>query len=313
MKHIKTFELFDFFKKSKKAKKEETWQEKFERVWSVYQKLKNVEKVHLLDRPEIDIKDDNFSVALGLSPHLVFYRKNQRRGDLVVIDFDECDYSDPSSDKGVYKITDVDYDSCLKKAEVINNWLDELSEKETGKSYIDIDSSGDFELDEGELALDEVNYKLKEEVFKKFIGKTFEFEVDYHLCSSGSKNERIVDRQEFKIDDITIGFGGRFWAQLWTTDMFDRKSYLWIESDSNPNYVDMEKLKPFNRENVIRMIIENPEMNRKQKREFDKNKKYPMVISYLVSPSKYNTIEFIKTITELLSNLNDQIALKQKM
>ncbi len=314
MKYIKTFELFDFFKKSKKSNKEETWQEKFERVWSKYQKFKDIEKVGILDRPHVDIKDDEFSVSLGLSPHLCFYRKNQRRGDLVVIDFEECDYSNPSSDKGVYKITELEYNSYLKKVEVMNDWLDDLSEKETGKSDIDIDSSGEFELDEGELALDEANYKLKEEVFKEFIGETFEFEVEYHLWSSGSKNEKIVDRQDFKIDDITIGFGGgRFWAQIWTNDMFDMKSYLWIESDSNPNYIDFEKIKSFKRENVIRMNIESPEMSRKQQREADKNRKYPMVINYVVSPSKYNTIEFIKTITELLSKLNDQIALKQKM
>lgn len=123
------------------------------------------------------------------------------------------------------------------------------------------------------------------------------------------KNERVVDRQNFKIKDITVDFGGgRFWAQIWTMDMFDKESYIWVESDSNYNYVDLEKLKPWEMsDKSLKMDIQKKEMTRKQQRESDKNQKYPFVISYDVCPSKYDTIEFVKSIVELLGMMNHHI------
>ena len=127
---------------------------------------------------DVSIYDDNrFGVSIGLSPHLVFYKNNPRRNDgPEVIDFDVCDYSKPDSEKGVYKITEEEYNSCLKKAEEINDWLDKLSDETFNKSDISIE---DFEFDKSDLAIDDINFELKKQLFNKYINKEFEFEISY--------------------------------------------------------------------------------------------------------------------------------------
>ncbi len=304
MNYIKTYELFSFGKKSK------TWQEKFEEVYKFYLDNKNKEMLpHLL--PHADVNDDSFSIAQG-SKHIVVYGNTTGRHKMEVVDFEENDIYDAKSSKGVYPISQEEYDKYLIKCQEISDWLDDISEKEKGKSHSTIGEEGfELDFDEGDLALDELNDKLKSQLP---IGQELEFELSYHAWLSESKNTLIVERRKLKINDVKIGFGGnRFYAQVFTIDPFNQKAAMWIESDTSSEYHDLESLRwPYRDVELIRMSYIKPEMSRKEERESTKNRKYPWSFSYDITPSKYESIEFIKNITELLSQLNDQIKNRDK-
>lgn len=244
--NLKTFEgFFDFLKTKNKKEdhKSKTWKEKFDLIWNTYQKLKDEDKVDILSKPTVDVKEDSFSVALGLSPFLSFDKNHKRYGEMVVVDFDYFDTSNLDSREGVYVITQSEYDSYLKKAEIISDWLDELSEKETGKSGSSISDTGDLNLDidEGEFALSEFSEKVKSAIQ---LPKSLEFEISYHLWTSNSTNELITERFDFVINDLKFDHGGgRFWCELFTKDPFGDDAYMWIESDSSHEYFDFEKHK----------------------------------------------------------------------
>ncbi len=301
MNYIKTYELFNFGKGSKSK----TWQEKFDEIYKFYLDNKNKEMLpHLL--PHADVKDDSFSLSKG-TMHIVVYGNTKGNHKMEVVDFEEADYSNPKSSKGVYPISQVEYDKYLTKCQEISDWLDDISEKEKGKSHSTIGEEG-FELDfnEGDIALDELNDNVKKQLP---IGGELEFELSYHAWLSESSNTLIVERRKLKINDVRIGLGGgRFYAEVFTIDPFNQKAAMWIEADTSSEYHDLESIKwPYRDIELIRMSYIKPEMSRKEERESVKNRKYPWSFSYDITPSKYDSIEFVKNITELLSQLNDQI------
>ena len=301
-------EFFDFLKK------QDTWQNKFDNIYKIYQKNKTNYDLELLKRPHADIQDDNFSVALGLTNHLAFYADTGKGNhNLDVVDFDICEYDNPKSNKGVYKITQAEYDSYKKKCQEISDWLDDISEHEYNKSGTTIGSGEiDLDFDESDLAEDEINHELKKKVFNTLIGKEFEFEVSYHLWTSESSNANKVERYILPIKDINVKLGGgRFYAQVATTGPLGENCEIWLESDSNSDYYDLESNKFHEYDKIIRMDIKKKELSRKGQREEWKNKKYPFVISYVITPCKYDSTEFIKSITEVLSQLNDQLENKK--
>lgn len=71
---------------------------------------------------------------------------------------------------------------------------------------------------------------------------------------------------------------------------------MWLEPTTKAEYMDT-KFKKY--DEFIKMDIIKPELLRKQKK--DEVQKYPYTIWYEISPCKYDTIEFIKDMTELLS------------
>lgn len=302
MNYIKTYEFFKFGKKSK------TWQQKFDDIYKFYIDTKEKDILphlsHLL--PHADVKDDSFSISKG-SIHIVVYGNTTGNNKMEVVDFEEADYSNPKSDKGVYSISKEEYDKYLSKCQEISDWLDDISDKKKGKSQSTIGEEG-FELDfnEGDLALDELNDNLRKQLP---IGEELEFELSYHAWLSESKNTLIVERRKLKITDVKIGFGGgRFYAEAFTIDPFNKKACMWIESNTSSEYHDLESIKwPYRGIKLIRMDLVKPEMSRKEERESEKNRKYPYSFSYELTPSKYDSIEFIKNITELLSELNSQL------
>lgn len=306
--NLKTFEgFFDFLKTKNKKEyhKSKTWKEKFDLIWNTYQKIKDEDKVDILDRPSVDVKEGSFSVALGLSPFLSFAKNHKRYGEMVVVDFDYFDTSDLDSREGVYVITQSEYDSYLKRAEIMSDWLDELSEKETGKSGSSISDDGELNLDidEGEFELSEFSEKVKSALQ---LPKSLEFEISYHLWTSNSTNKLVIDRVEFVINDIKFDHGGgRFWCELFTKDPFGNDAYMWIESDSSHEYFDFEKHKwPYDRDKLIKVDLVKKEMTRKEEREYSKNKKFPYAIWYEVTPCKWESMEFIKEITSILKEMN---------
>jgi hypothetical protein len=308
MRYLKTYELFGFG-----SKKPKTWKEKFQDVIDYWNKIKNQKDLPFL-LPTVTISDDQYSVSIGWStPNLAFYGQNSKgRHKLEVVDFDEVDMSDLDSNKGSYKITIDEYNHYLKKTQEISDWLDDISEKKFGKSSTEVSDSGELHLDfnEGDIALEELNDKIKSEL--KIIGKKYEFEMSYHLWTSKSTNKLVVERRELIINDLKFDFGGRFWCQLFTIDPFGEKAQIWLESDSSSEYYDLESNKwPYDHDKIIDMSTIKKEMARKEEREYDKNRKFPYAFAYDITPSKYESIEMVKEITNILEMLNSQIKTKK--
>lgn len=300
--NLKTFELFGFGKKKSKS-----WQEKFDDIYNFYLKNKNTKNISVLEIPTADLEENRFSISQTLDNHIVFYGQTGFRHNWEVVDFSEADIYDQKSTKGVYKITPQEYEKYRIKAQEISDWLDERSEKETGKSDSSISDTGELKLDinEGEFALSELSEKVKSALQ---LPKSLEFEISYHLWTSNSTNELVVDRVEFVIDDLKFDHGGgRFWCEVFTKDPFGKDAYMWIESDSSHEYFDFEKHKwPYSnhKNELIKMDLVKKEMTRKEERESYRNRKFPYVISYEVTPSKWESMEFIKEITSLLNEMN---------
>jgi hypothetical protein len=306
MKHLRKFnELFGFG-----SKKPKTWKDKFQDIYNFYLKNKDKKDTRSFDLPTADVKDDSLSISKGFDNHLAFYGKttSDKNRHMEIVDFSECDYSDPKSTKGVYPITQAEWNEYKKKIQEISDWLDERSEKEFGKSGSSVSDDGNIDLDfnEADLALEEISDKVKSEL--KIIGKKYEFEMSYHLWTSNSTNKLIIERKELQINDLKFGFGGgRFWCQLFTKDPFDEKAEIWLESHSSSEYYDFESNKwPYHgdKNKIIRMSSVKREMTRKEEREFEKNRKYPYAFSYEITPCKWDSMELIKELTNILKQIN---------
>lgn len=305
MRYLKTYELFGFG-----SKKSKTWQQKFDDIYNFYLKNKDKKDISAMDIPHADVKENYFSISQRLDNHLVFYDQTGFNRNWELVDFSEADYADPKSTKGVYKITPEIYEEYKKKVQEISDWLDDRSEKSFGKSDSIISSDGDLNLDfdEADLAIEEINDKVKKEL--DIVGKEYEFEMSYHLWTSGSTNKLVVERRSLKINDLKIGFGGRFYCKLFTTDPFGQNAAMWLESDSSHEYFDFDEHKwPYSqhKDEIIRMSSIKKEMTRKEERESEKNRKYPYAFSYDVTPCKWESMEMIKEITSLLEQMNDSL------
>ena len=303
---MKYLEKFDFFYFGKNKKKD--WKDKFNDIYNFYLKNKN-NKVSILDKPQINISDDSFWVARG-KENLAFYGKNNKGNhNLELVDFTEADIYDYQSKEGVYSITEEEYNQYFKKVQEMSDWLDTLSDNEF-KSDKSVSKTGYLNLDnieqDPDLALIEKSDSLKSEL--KIINKEFEFELSYHIWTSLSTNELVVERRKLKITNLKVGFGGRFWCELFTIDPFNQKASIWLESDSSCEYYDLEENKwPYDSDKLIRMSSVKKEVTRKEERDYYKNIKYPYAFSYHITPSKYDTIEMVNNITKILEQMNSEI------
>ena len=303
MKWIKSYQLFEF------ASGQKTWKDKFNDIYTLYLKNKNKKDINILDLPNASVEDDTLSISMGLENHLAFYHKTGGNRNMYVVDFSEADY-DPKSKEGVYPITQDEYDEYKKKIQEISDWLDKRSEEEFGKSGSKVSDTGiDLDFDESDIALEEISDKVKSEL--KIIGKKYEFEMSYRLWTSNSTNKLVIERRDLPIKDLKFGFGGgRFWCQLFTLDPFDKDAEIWLESGSPSEYFDFEKHRwPYldHKGEIIRMSTLDKEMTRKEKRDFERNRKYPYAFSYEISPCKWESMELIKTITSILEEMNTRI------
>jgi Leucine-rich repeat (LRR) protein len=103
--------------------------------------------------------------------------------------------------------------------------------------------------------------------------------------------------------------GNRFYIQIESIGVFGEKTQIWLESDSNIKYFDLQKNKIPSLKDIIRMDVVKKDKTRKQERE--SKFKYPMTLSYEITPCKYDTIEFLKAMVEILISFNDQIKNKE--
>lgn len=280
--------LFDRFKKKEEEPK--NWQEKFDKIYNYFIsiKIKPSKKYHFFD---ININNDYFSVSFD-KIHLLFSKRNN---EYVIIDM---------QDKTEYIIDELLYNEYFKKSKEMSDFLDDKSEKEINKSSTTISDNGiKLGFDEGDLAIDELNYKIQDE-FDSFLDKEYEFELKYNLWDSKNSNEEIIERKLLKITNIKINFGGsRFYAELETKGILNEYCNIWLEGKKY-EYTDLSVF-PVKFKNIIMMNVTKEKLTRKNERE--KEDKYPSIISYTITPSKYNTIEFINNVTSLLEELNNNI------
>lgn len=287
MEHL--LEFFDFFKKSEK-----TWKDKLISIKKSFDIYKNdySKKIYL----ESNIQSNYFSLSIldgRINENLIFTKRSD-------------DYEVLIEYKDVVKITESDYKYAKDIAQEISDFLDEKSEKEFNISNTTINSDGSINFNELDIALDQLGYDLEDKIFNKYLNKSFEFEIKYYLWSEETKTEEIVERKNLKINDIKIGYtGDRFYINLHTKGVMNENCSIWIESDTKKEYTDLEKR--FSR--GIKMDIVKEPMSRKSQREYVR--KYPNIISYDVSPSKYDTIEFISDIVELLAILNKELKINK--
>lgn len=304
-------EFFDFFKKNEPAPEFKNWKDKVEYVYNKYKEIKSnpPKDYYFLEADvESDKFDINFMQFIGKSKvdiHLYFKNRN----GYEIVDFSEVDYDNMQSDKGHYKITKEEYDKYLPYAKEISEFLDSKSEKEYKKSGSFMDEDGDIHIDKSDLVIDELNYELEDKLFNKYIGKEYEFEIAYNLNKSKDQHEKVVERRNLKIGEIRVDYGGsRFYMTIQTKGPLGENCQIWLEGDTKSEYFDMntkfKSLKDF-----IKMNIIEPEKSRKQKRE--EVQKYPYTIWYEISPCKYDTIEFIREMTELLREMTEQAKEKE--
>lgn len=302
---IYILEFFDFLKKDKPKK---DWRSEFDKVYKYYNSIKDKpsRKFHYFN-VEVKSKDD-FYVAFDMI-HIGFSNRN---GQLEVTNYKEIDWDNfrgrtgEENEPGHYKdITQNEYNEYMKKTQEMSDFLDSKSENKFNKSGTTVSDDGiKLGFDESDTAMDEINFQLQKE-FDKYIDKEFEFEIQYHLWSEESKNEKITERVKLPILDIRIEFsGGRFYSEIETEGVQGEKCKLWLEGRKY-EYIDLESGKRHDYKQIIMVNKVEEELTRKQERE--KVTKYPYIISYKATPSKYDSIEFINMITELLEHLNDEI------
>jgi hypothetical protein len=292
--------ILEFFSFSKKTPKED-WRSKFDKVYKYYNsvKLKSSKGIHYFN--SVVRSKDSFDVVLD-SIHIGFSNRN---GKFEVIDFEDYSFGiEDKESKGKYYINEVDWNEYLMKTQEMSDFMDKDSEIMINKSGTIVSDDGiKLGFDESDTALAEINYQLQKE-FDKYIDKEFEFEIQYYLWSENNKNEVITERINLPILDIRIEFSDdRFYSEIETKGVQNEKCILWLE-DNKYKYVDLEGESP-DYDQLISMDKVKEKLTRKQER--DQVNKYPNITSYEVTPSKYNTIEFINTITEILQHLNEEL------
>jgi hypothetical protein len=305
MKHIKQFEAFDWLRK-KGSNDPKNWKGKFDYIYSVFLDKKKGKYPNY--KINVSVDEDNFSVSeldfnkkMSDQINLLFQKDN-----LIVTDFQDWDEDDPQNKKDDHKITKSEYDQYLKKAVEIDKWLDDQSDEEIDSKKSKVGDTGEVDLkfSEVDLLKDEVNDKLKE-YLNKYIGKSFEFELDYTLWTGASTNEKVNVRKNLRIDDIEFEFVGRLRVNVYTKDPFNNKKSVFTvyeEDLEKCEYYDFSKIKLPDFKKIFIMHVEDELENqgrRKEKYKW-KNRKYPYVFSYEMTPSKYNTIEFLKFLVEIL-------------
>jgi hypothetical protein len=311
MKYLRIFEEFNLFKRNEQSNKLD-WKGKFDQFYKTYQEQKQGKSKNI--KLTVDIKNDGFNLF-----ELDFKKKykdninlffNKRENKYDVADMSEVDMDNMKSDKGHYTISKEEYESYLKKIQEIDNWLNDEDDKLFNKSTSSIGDDGkiDLNVDEYDLAIDDINYKLKKELFKKYIGKSFEFEAGYSLWTSKHENKYVCERYMFPIVDIEfhVRSSTSFYFNIITKDPYGDKAVIWFEHDTKATeYVDLSNNPKDTYHTTLEMDTVGKELSRRQKQELEKNPKFPHAYSYKLSPSKYDSIEFMKELRDVLVLIMD--------
>jgi hypothetical protein len=303
MKYIKLFETFS---------KPTTWKEKFNYIYNNFQKLKSGKLKEYsisvtIDDDDFSVSDLDFTKTMSDQIHLSF-----NKDELFVTDFENWDEDDPKNKDIDTKITLSEYNDCLKKAKEMDEWLDENSEKEVNSNKSKVSSTGELSLnfDETDLELDKLNDYAKEKVFNDFIGKSFQFDFQYFQWTSSLSNDIHIETHSLKIDDIELIIrpGLRAHIDIHTKDPIQHKNSLIRVYDDDLDKCDQVELSEdkFTKNVFTLYMVEDMETgSRKQEKDKWKNMKYPHIFSYWITPSKYDTTEFLKMMVNIVTTIEN--------
>lgn len=308
MKHIKQYEsFFDLFKNKPIP---ENWKDVFNIVKSEFEKTKSGKKSSMIDTTDSKINGTlincvNYNGKFTIS--LVFSSKNN---EYLLSNYSTI--GKKSFDDFDILISEKEFNELKEFNEELSNYLDNESDKNINKSGTTIGSSGELELgfDEFDIELDNVNDMIKKKYLKKYIGKSYEFEISYNEWTGPGENEFKIERCDLKIEDIRTEISMDLKSFMTIPTKFQgKKCEIYFPSGRNPTaYIDLDKNRTANMSNYLSMDPKEKEgLTRKQIREEEKNKKYPRVTYYNLVPSKYDTIEFLKDLKELMTLIDDQL------
>jgi hypothetical protein len=293
MKYVKTFEIFGFGKKESPPK---DWKDLLIMVRKNFDNIKKTKR-------ERSISAD---VMLGGRFRIwCYYNKTS-----ISLVFNNEELLNNSSGKNFdfnfqkVEISNEEYMELKSLYDEIDEWLDKESDANFGNSKTIVSKDGDIELgfDEYDIHLDELNYALNKSVFSKYTGKKFEFEISYNILGEGRRF--VQERAELEIYDIKLEIaqqGGCFIDIK--TKFEDRNCNIYFPSTKNPTKYTELAPNSTNKDGALTMDPIPDEVTRKEK----KNQTLPNVIFYNIVPSKYNTIEFLKDLKEVMSQIDDQL------
>lgn len=303
MKNIKTFgeyskvyEIFGgLFGKGKKETPK-NWKDIFGFVKSEFEKVKRGDKKIKFDANEMSgfsriycHQLDKYGISLLFDEKTIINKSFI--GDK---DFDE-----------EFPISKEEYSELKSFLDEVDSWLDEESDKKFGKSGTSVDSSGniDFDFSEYDIEIEELNNKLKKSVFSRYLGKSYEFEISYHVLGGG-KPEFMQERSKLKIMDIylEIAMDGSCFLDI-KVDFNGKECNIYFPSLKNPtSYVEL-KPNSIKDERVLTMDPIKKEMTRRE----TKMVKTPDVVFYNVVPSKYDTIQFLGELKEVMDQFDNKL------
>jgi hypothetical protein len=202
-----------------------------------------------------------------------------------------------------------EFNDYMKKLQEISGWLDDISQNNLKKNYNVIsDDSFDIEVTETDVTLERISDFIASKT--EIINKKLELQINYEANISADKCILKNEIKIFEITDVEVDyFDGFLICLLYTKDPFGEPSFILIEESSLTDYVDLEKEHPeFEQlENIIIMYPDLPVMSRKQKRDYERNRKFPYADLCFLVPSNYQSIETFKTITSILAIMNQRI------
>jgi hypothetical protein len=197
------------------------------------------------------------------------------------------------------EISNEEFEKIKAKVLEVQNYLDE---KEV-QSNSNVGSDGfNFNIDENEMKLMNANGELNEH-FKKYLGKEIQFEANYYLWTSKSENERKQHNVLVKIKELELGITSNPHIKLYC-EINNENKVIDIFKDTLDEYIDLSDFK--NRKYgfySLRTSDDERHMTKKDIREKENNIKYPRILWMELVPNKWETIEFIKDIKNILEQI----------
>ena len=301
MKYLKTYEFFDFFKKKSIEPKEPL--ERLRWIFDNYKnfkKDKNVYSFHVDDRMghwyiSYMSKTSNFSLIL---------EKSKKEEDKYYVKPFEGTKMGENID-----ITKSEFEEYSNKCEEIDEFLNQEDEKKNTSTV-------------GEDGLDNLNISNTEEasyiitdVLKEHVGKEFEFDCMVYTWTNNSTNTHEVTPVLFKVSEFKLDVYGdldedsekdtNFFVQIIVSNNVNKKLYnIWIDENTRAEWMDIKPL--VTRKNAIVIYEYTDHLSRREKRKND-SYTYPLIkLGLQVAPTKYNSIELIKNVQEIIMLLQDR-------
>lgn len=286
MTYIKTYEFFTF---GKKLPKEEKWEENLKWFFDNYQKV---------EMPECEVAhNDTIEISWFYKKeyrnYVIFPAKEKR---LPVVAISMLEYEDWP------EISEEKFNEIKNKSLEIQNYLDE--EELKSSSSVGSDSL-DLNIDDIDIKVMAANDELNTH-FKEYINKELQFEANYYLWHSNSSNEKKQDTIMVKISELELGITTNPHIKVYC-EINGEKKLIDIYKETLDEYVDLSDRKNEIKYGFNSLHTQDDERNltRKDLREKEKENysKYPRITSMKLVPNKWETIEFIKEIKNILNML----------